>query len=160
MIIVIMGVSGAGKTTVGTLLAERLSWKFIDADDLHPAANVEKMRSGIALDDNDRNPWLERIRSVLLEAEASSTSLVLACSALKQRYRERLKVSSGVRFVFLSGADHLLQERLRARTGHFMPPELLHSQLADLEAPSDAIRVDVSETPEEIVAEIRDRLAV
>jgi gluconokinase len=153
-----MGVAGAGKTTVGSLLASQLAWEFADGDDYHPAANVEKMRNGIPLTDADRAPWLEILRSLIANWIASGKSGVLACSALKRAYRERLQVGPEVRVVYLKGSVALLQRRMRARLGHFMAERMLESQLATLEEPEDAVVVDVDRSPEEIVAEIRRKL--
>jgi gluconokinase len=153
-----MGVAGAGKTTVGNLVASQLAWEFADGDDYHPAANVEKMRNGVALSDDDRAPWLESLRSLIANWIASGKSGVLACSALKRAYRERLQVSPDVRVVYLKGSVALLQRRMRARLGHFMTERMLESQLATLEEPEDAVMVDVDRSPEEIVAEIRRKL--
>jgi len=160
MIIVMMGVAGSGKTTIGKLLASNLSWQFADADDFHSAANVEKMRSGMPLTDDDRWPWLERLRSLLSSWIQSSTHGVLACSALKQTYRDRLKVSDEVRFVYLKEEEALLRERLQVRPGHYMKSGMLDTQLATLEEPHDALTVDASRTPAEIVEEIKAGLTL
>jgi gluconokinase len=160
MVLIIMGVSGSGKTTVGKLLASELGWTFADADDYHSAANVEKMRSGIPLTDSDRAPWLESLRSLIASWIAEGTNAVLACSALKGGYRERLLVGPEVRFVYLKGDRALLAERMRARHGHFMAERMLASQLETLEEPEDAVVVDVNRSPEEIVVEIRKRMAL
>ncbi len=155
-----MGVAGAGKTTVGKLLASQLGWKFADGDDYHPAVNLEKMRNGIPLTDADRAPWLEILRSLIGEWVTEGKSAVLACSALKRAYRERLQVGPEVRVVYLKGELALLQSRMRARHGHFMTERMLESQLATLEEPEDAVVVDVVRSPEEIVAEIRRKLSL
>ncbi|WP_165232814.1 gluconokinase [Aquisphaera insulae] len=161
MIVVLMGVTGSGKTTVGRILAGRLGWPFFDADDYHPAANVEKMRRGIPLTDADRKPWLERLSGLIDEAVARGESLVLACSALKHAYQEYLRHhGDAVRYVCLCGSPELIRARLAARRGHFMDPSLLASQLEILEPPADAVRVDVGGTPEAIADEIRARLGV
>jgi gluconokinase len=156
--VVVMGVSGAGKTTIGRLLAERLGATFVEGDDFHPAANVAKMRSGTPLDDDDRFPWLEALAQRIAEAEAAQEDLVMACSALRRAYRERLaRAASGVRFVHLDVPPDVLRERLQRRRGHFMPESLLLSQLATLEPPAsdeDALVIDASGTPEETVATI------
>ena len=150
-----MGVSGAGKTTVGERLAAALGWSFYDADDLHPPANVEKMRRGTALTDDDRAPWLARLRSLIRELEREGRSAVIACSALRQSHRDYLADSGrNVRFVHLTGDFALIEQRLRERVGHFMSPALLASQFAALEQPAGVPRVDVAQTPDEIVAEI------
>ena len=158
MVVLLMGVSGAGKTTVGKLLASQLGWEFADADDYHSAANVEKMRNGIPLTDADRGPWLESLRSVIVEWIAAGKNGVLACSALKKEYRDRLVVGPEVRVVYLKGDRELLRERLLLRRGHYMKEAMLESQIATLEEPGDAIVVDARRTPEEIVREIRLRL--
>src|SRR5512133_1755819 len=126
--IIIFGVSGAGKTTVGKLLARELGWQFLEADDFHPAANIEKMRSGRPLTDEDRWPWLERLREQITCSLAAKENAVLGCSALKRGYRERLRVSDDVKFVFLRGDYPLIEDQLRRRRGHFMNPDLLRSQ--------------------------------
>ncbi len=149
MIVILMGVSGSGKTTVGKLLAQRLGAHFLDADDFHPEDNVKKMRSGIALDDTDRKPWLEQLKTELRNHEARGNSVVLACSALKRSYRDQLRQGlQDVRVVYLHGTKALLAARLAGREGHYMPPTLLDSQLDALEEPRNAITIDVSGTPE------------
>ena len=160
MVILLMGVSGAGKTTVGQLLASELGWLFADADDYHSPENVEKMRNGIPLTDADRAPWLETLRTLIANWIAPGKNMVLACSALKQAYRERLQVSPEVQVVYLKGTPQTLRQRLHARTGHFMTERMLDSQLAALEAPEDAVAVDADRSPAEIVTEIRGRLSL
>jgi gluconokinase len=160
MIVIVMGVVGAGKTTVGRLLAERSRFEFADADDFHPAANVEKIRRGIPLNDSDRKPWLERLRAAITEWTAAGKNLVLACSALKQSYRKELEVGPPFRFVYLKGRSELIAQRLRERHGHFAGEAILASQLADLEEPQGAVTVDIAATPEKIVAEIREKLGL
>ena len=156
-----MGVTGCGKTTVGALLAEDCGWAFHDADDFHPAENVAKMKSGAPLDDEDRWPWLERLNDLLVDSERQGTNLVLACSALKQAYRDRLaRGCAAARFVFLDGEPELMRARLTARRGHYMNPKLLDSQFAILERPEDALRLDAAESPAELVRSIRKALAV
>jgi gluconokinase len=143
--VVVMGVSGCGKTEVGGRLAQRLGARFIDADDLHPPANVEKMRAGIPLDDADRAPWLRLLNARLREAAAAGEPVVLACSALKQRYRDSLADGvPGLRFVHLAGNRELIAARLGSRQHRYMPATLLDSQFAALEAPADAIVIDVA----------------
>ena len=153
-LLVVMGVSGVGKTTVGSLLAEALTLPFIDADDFHPKENIEKMASGIPLNDDDRHDWLLALNEVLLKHK--STGAVLACSALKEKYRELLSngIAKYVTFVFLEGTYAQLQERLQERKGHFMPAELLKSQLETLEPPKSAIKIAISYTSDEIVEQI------
>jgi gluconokinase len=160
MIAIVMGVVGAGKTTVGKLLASQLGWEFADADDFHPQSNVEKIRHGIALTDEDREPWLDHLKEAIVRWIAEGKSVVLACSALKRAYRAKLLLGPEVRFVYLKGSADLIADRLRSRHGHFAGESILASQLADLEEPEKAITVDVSGTPEEIVAEIKTALAM
>ena len=151
MIVVLMGVSGVGKTTLGERLAKRLGWPFIDADDYHPAANVAKMAAGIALEDEDRWPWLEALNRRLREERDA----VVACSALKQSYRERLLAGTvDARVVFLHGAKALIAARLAERKHRYMPASLLESQFAALEPPRQAIKVDVAGEPEACVETI------
>jgi carbohydrate kinase (thermoresistant glucokinase family) len=154
MIVVLMGVCGSGKTTVGKALAERLHWRFLDADDFHPLANVEKMARGMALTDDDRWPWFDRIVAELKRQHAASAHVVVACSALKQVYRERLAQAGDVRFAYLKGGAATIAPRLAGRSGHFMPASLLTSQFATLEEPSTAIVIDVAEPVEAQVAAI------
>jgi gluconokinase len=158
MVIILMGVSGAGKTTVGRLLASNLGWEFADADDYHSAMNVEKMRTGIPLTDADRAPWLATLRSLIAGWLTAGKNAVLACSALKRTYREKLQLSPEVKFVYLKGNPSLLHQRLHARLGHFMTEQMLASQLAALEEPDNAVVVDVDALPAEIAAKIRARL--
>jgi gluconokinase len=157
VILIVMGVVGAGKTTVGSLLARRLGWQFADADDFHPAANVEKIRNGIPLDDSDRAPWLAALRDAIVRWNVERRNAVLACSALKRKYRDELRVD-GVRFVYLKGDYELIHGRLRGRRGHFASDSILRSQFEDLEKPEDAITVEVDKTPDAIVSEIIDKL--
>jgi len=161
VILIIFGVSGAGKTTVGKLLARELGWSFIEADDFHPAANIEKMRSGHPLTDKDRWPWLEQLRQQIERSFSAGENAVLACSTLKRAYRDRLRVSDEVKFVFLSGDYALVEKQLRSRHGHFMNAALLQSQFDDLEEPKadeNVLTIELGRTPEEIVESIKAKL--
>ena len=162
MVLVLMGVSGSGKTTIGKALAAELGWAFIEGDDFHPATNVEKMSAGIPLNDEDRRPWLQALRRRVAEACGRGEDVVLACSALKHDYREYLERHDPecVHYVFLRGSEELIRRRLAERKGHFMDPALLQSQFEALEPPEGAVRVDVTPAPEEIAAEIRDKLGI
>jgi gluconokinase len=160
MIAIVMGVTGSGKTSVGRLLAEQLGWEFADADDFHPPANVEKMGCGIPLDDEDRRPWLQRLRTQIVSWINNTRNGVMACSALKRSYRQELSVGPEVRFVYLKGSPELITGRLRTRQGHFADEKILAGQFADLEEPDGAITVDIAQTPEVIAAEIREKLGL
>jgi gluconokinase len=155
-----MGPAGCGKTTVGELLAARLSWTFFDGDNFHSPANIEKMSRGVPLGDEDRIPWLNSIREAMLQWEAQRRNVVLACSALKRSYRELLQINSNVKLVYLKGSYELFRERLRARKGHYAGEQILAGQFADLQGPLDAITIDAAQSPEQIVAEICPRLAL
>jgi gluconokinase len=146
VVVIIFGVLGAGKTTIGKLLAEELGWQFYEADDFHPGANIEKMRNGRPLTDEDRWPWLDRLREQITRSLAAKENAVLACSALKRACREHLRVSDDVKFVFLRGDYALIERQLRRRRAHFMNPVLLRSQFADLEEPGsdeDALTIEL-----------------
>lgn len=161
VIVLLMGPAGSGKTTVGHLLAQQLSWEFADGDDFHPPANIDKMSRGVPLTDEDRLPWLEAMRDAIEQWRAQGGNAVVACSALKRSYRELLGVASNrtdLRLVYLKGSYDLLLERLYSRKGHYMKEQMLASQLADLEEPAEAITMDVRKSPEEIVSEIRKQL--
>ena len=161
MIVVLMGVSGSGKTTIGALLAKALKWRFYEGDDLHCAANRSKMSRGIPLTDADRLPWLHRIRRLVDQCLADGVDAVIACSALKQSYRAVIVSDSRqVRIVYLKGSPKLVEARLGKRKDHFMPSSLLPSQFEALEEPRDAITIDVSATPAQIADAIRKRLAI
>ncbi|MHA4817528.1 gluconokinase [Streptomyces aculeolatus] len=160
--LVVMGVSGAGKSTVARLLADRLGWALAEADDFHPARNIEKMRAGTPLTDADRRPWLRAIAGWLAAWAGAGENAIVTCSALKRAYRDVLRdAGPRVRFVHLHGDHDTLARRLGGRSGHFMPPALLDSQLADLEplaADEDGVVVDIGGTPEEVAAEALRRL--
>lgn len=158
MIVVVMGVSGCGKTTIGQALADALGWPFLDADDFHPEANVAKMRTGVPLTDDDRWPWLDRLATEMTAINARGGSAVLGCSALKQAYRDRLARAGDVRIVYLKGDRAAIEPRLAARAGHYMPASLLTSQFAALEEPADAIVVDIRLQAPQQVGAIRDAL--
>jgi gluconokinase len=161
MIVVLMGVSGVGKTTIGALLADRTKWKFEDADDYHSEESRQKMAAGIPLTDADRRPWLKVLHERMLEYRRKGENAILACSALKQEYRELLAgglAQSEMRFVYLHGPTTLIKERIRLRHHPYMNPALLDSQLAMLELPSDAWPITVAGTPEEAAEEILARL--
>jgi gluconokinase len=160
--LVVMGVAGSGKTTVGRELARRLGCAFADADDFHPPENVAKMSAGIPLTDEDRRPWLDAIAAWIRARAAAAETAVVTCSALRRAYRDALRAAGpGVRFVHLTGAPELLAARIGGRRGHFMPPALLASQLALLEplAPDEpGVAVDVTPTPAEIASEILETI--
>jgi gluconokinase len=158
MVVVLMGVTGSGKTTVGRALAQSLGWAFYDADDYHPPANVAKMASGVPLTDNDRWPWLDRIADMLGRVQANGSHAVLACSALKQTYRDRIARAGDVHFVYLKGDLATIEARLAARRHKYMPASLLPSQFATLEEPADALVVDIRADVVVQVAAIRDGL--
>ena len=151
-VILVMGVSGSGKSTVGKLLAKKLGATFIEADDFHPLSNIEKMKSGQPLDDKDRWPWLDALRSEI-EKQRETADIVIACSALKQVYRDRLPIDDSST-IFLIGSFDLIQQRLEERTDHFMDKTLLQSQFDALEAPKHAVTVSIEKTPAKIVQDI------
>jgi gluconokinase len=161
MIIILMGVSGSGKTTIGERLAQALGWPFYEGDQFHPPANITKMQQGMPLTDEDRWPWLHVLRTQIEACIQQGVSAVLACSALKQTYREYLVIDEAeVKLVYLKGDYDLIHERLAQRRGHFMPPGLLASQFAALEEPERGVVVDIVHPPETIVALIREQLGV
>ena len=154
MIVVVMGVSGSGKSTTGVALARTLSWPFVEGDDLHPPENVAKMAAGIPLADDDRWPWLDRIVNELRALSKTSPDIVVACSALKQSYRDRLSPAGDIRFVHLHGDRETIAARLAMRHHRYMPATLLDSQFATLEVPADAIVVDIRDDVETQVRKI------
>ena len=161
MVVVVMGVSGAGKTVVGRRLASALGWRFVEGDDLHSEANRAKLTRGVPLDDADRAPWLAALRGEIQRTLAAGASAVVTCSALKRAYQRELVVDpERVKLVHLTAPQALLEERIGNRRGHFADPRILDSQLATLEPPEDAITIDVTPPPEEIVATIRRALGV
>ena len=153
--LILMGVSGSGKTTVGKALASKLGWDFYDADDFHPPENITKMEQGVPLNDSDRTPWLASLHDLVESCLTRNRPGILACSALKERYRQKLlEGNEGVRLIYLKGSYELLWSRMSARTDHYMKPEMLQSQFEALEEPADAIIIDVSNPVDEIVQEI------
>lgn len=160
-IIVLMGVAGSGKTTVGQKLAAALKWPFRDADEFHPAANIAKMATGVPLTDEDRRPWLVAIRSFIDACVARGENAIVTCSALRESYRDLLTTGRPeVKLVHLAGDFGLILDRLGRRSGHFMKADMLESQFATLEPPRNALVVDVAQSPDAIVAEIRTALHV
>ena len=155
MIIVLMGAAGAGKTTVGRALADAVGWPFVDADDFHDAANIERMRTGTGLTDQDRAPWLARIYEVMVNVASRGGDAVVACSALKQAYRDALAGRvADLRWVYLKGRADLLRDRVASRSGHYAGPALIDSQLADLEPPTHAVVVDAARPVEGLAGQI------
>ncbi len=160
MVVVLMGVAGSGKTTIGRQLAAELGWHFADADEFHPPANVAKMSAGIPLDDTDRAPWLAAIRLYIDARLDRRENAVVTCSALKEKHRAILLGGApDVKLVYLRGSRELLWSRISGRTGHFMKPAMLDSQLAALEEPGNALVVDIAPSPQEIIAGIRAAIA-
>jgi carbohydrate kinase, thermoresistant glucokinase family len=161
MFLIVMGVSGSGKSTIGKALADALGWPFYDGDDFHPQANVEKMSKGIPLTDADRAGWLDSLAELIRTSLQENRPGVLACSALKQRYRDQLCVDAAqVKFIYLKGSYELIKARMQARPGHYMKPGMLDSQFAALEEPSDAITVSIESEPAAIIAEVRQQLGL
>jgi gluconokinase len=158
MFILIMGVTGCGKTTVGRLLSAAIGWPFYDADDFHSPANVRKMASGVSLTDEDRSPWLEGLRVLISDRTERGENGVLACSALKQSYRRTLSTGAGLVVVYLKAEADLIRSRLADRRGHYMPQRLIESQFLDLEEPEGAITISAAWPPEQIVSAIRSQV--
>jgi gluconokinase len=158
MIIIVMGVAGSGKTTIGLLLAKELDWAFYDADNFHSESNRAKMSQGIALTDEDRADWLISLRGFIAQNIQQNNPAILACSALKNSYRNILKVDERVKFVYLQGTYEQIKVRLSNRTGHFMSAGMLDSQFQTLEEPENALTVDIKNTPQDILAIIRKGL--
>ena len=158
MIVLVMGVSGSGKTTIGEALARELGWKYLDADDYHPVANVVKMRAGVPLEDSDRWPWLEKIHEELVRLTAAGKNVVLACSALKESYRKQLSAGLDLRIVYLRGSYEVMRCHIERRHGHFAGASILAGQFADLEEPKDALVLDVTATPGEIADQVIHQL--
>lgn len=160
-----MGVAGSGKTTIGSLLADQLGWPFYEGDDFHPPDNVARMRSGVPLTDADRQPWLEALGKLIGNLVSKNISALVACSALKAAYRDKLKSAAGahddqVRFVYLRIPPPVARQRLRGRKGHFMHAQMVESQFEALEEPADAIVVDATLNPDEVVTRIRQALGL
>jgi gluconokinase len=160
MIILITGVTGSGKSTIGRLLAAQLQWQFYEGDDFHPSVNTEKLKRGVPLDDEDRLPWLTAIRDTIRAAISRGEDAVIACSALKESYRRMLRVNAEVVLIHLQANPELIEERLRHRTGHFMSPALIQSQFETLEEPEAALQIDADLNPGKIVGLIRNRLSL
>ncbi|MFQ4140868.1 gluconokinase [Chlorogloeopsis sp. ULAP02] len=161
MIILVMGVAGSGKSTIGKLLADTLQWDFYDADNFHSPKNIEKMQRGIPLDDADRLPWLQDIQTAIKQWLEENQNVVLACSALKASYRQYFLIGDErIKLVYLKGTFELIQKRLQERTNHFMPANLLRSQLDILEEPAESLYIDISAPPDAIVQNIRVGLGI
>ena len=158
-VFVFMGVSGCGKSTIGSAFARATGGTFLDGDDFHPPGNVAKMSGGIPLDDDDRDGWIAAIAQAIRTSDANP--LCIACSALRKKHRDALRAADAtLTFIYLDGARQLLEQRLADRRGHFMPAGLLDSQLADLEAPAEAVRIDISAAPDTIIAELKQKFGL
>jgi gluconokinase len=160
MVILLMGVSGSGKTTIGQMLSAQLNWPFVDGDSLHSPANIAKMAAGIPLTDDDRAPWLQSIHAVMEGWRIQQKNGIIASSALKEKYRKILLTRPEIKLVYLRGAYDLIYSRMQHRPGHYMKAEMLQSQFASLEEPKDAIVIDIGPAPEVIVSTIRQQLAI
>jgi gluconokinase len=160
MIVVLMGVTGSGKTTVGKRLVQQLGWRFVEGDDFHSPENIQKLRRGEPLSDEDRKPWLEEIREAIRRAIDRGENAVIACSALKESYRGMLQMDGQVAFVYLKASLPLIEERLKNRVDHFMNPSLIQSQFATLEEPGEGLQVDACLSPAEIVQVIRNKFSI
>lgn len=158
MIIILMGVSGAGKTTIGRSLAAELGWPFFEGDDFHPSENINKMMRGEPLSDQDRRPWLEELHRLIVRLTQQQRSALISCSALKQAYRDYLKIGAQVRFIYLKGPPNLLRQRLKQRQRHFMQANMLESQLNILDEPQDALTIDTDQPLERILQIITEAL--
>lgn len=157
MIIILIGVSGSGKTTIGKKLADSLNYQFYDADDFHSPSNIEKMQAGIPLEDTDRIVWLQSIRDAIVQWLQKNQNVVIACSALKESYRQMLSIDRKyIKLIYLKGSFELIQKCLQERKDHFMPETLLKSQFEALEEPSGVVTVDISKAPEEILETIKE----
>ena len=158
MFVLVMGVTGSGKTTIGRLLSAVMGWPFYDADDFHSPDNIRKMASGVPLTDEDRGPWLHQLQQLISQRNEQGENGVLACSALKLAYRRILSADADVAVVYLKAQSDLIRSRLDTRVGHYMPQRLIESQFLDLEEPKEAIIIDAAGPPERIVETIRSQL--
>ena len=158
MVLILMGVAGCGKTSVGRMLAERLRWKYYEGDEYHPKENVEKMSNGIPLNDQDRMPWLLMLRTIIKDALSHNENIILSSSALKEAYRKILKVNNQIKFIYLKGSYDLIESRMKLRKDHFMKSGMLKSQFEALEEPADAIVIDIDQPLEKIVEIILQKI--
>jgi len=158
MIFIIMGVSGSGKSTVGKSVSKELGWKFYEGDEYHPVENVQKMKNGIPLNDEDRLPWLHSLRKIIVDTIEEQENIIISCSALKESYRNILKVNKQVEFIYLKGNFDLIRERMEKRTDHFFKPELLKSQFETLEEPQEAIEIDISVPAGSTIKDVVNRI--
>ena len=158
MVLIIMGVAGCGKTSVGKMLSERLGWKYYEGDEYHPKENVEKMSQGIPLNDEDRMPWLLKLRTIIEDSLKNGANIILSSSALKEAYRKILKVNDDVKFIYLKGSYELIESRMKLRKDHFMKPGMLKSQFDALEEPSDAIVIGIDQSLKEIRENILQKI--